>query len=109
MKAQLTELLTNYGPIGGIWFDGDWDQKEWDGKHFGKLKVNWHYELYSLIHKLQPQALVGNNHHLAVIEGEDFQMFEKIYQENTTGWGTPSDQIGSVPPKFVKPSTGLGL
>ena len=30
MKAQLTELLTNYGPIGGIWFDGHWDQKEWD-------------------------------------------------------------------------------
>ena len=99
MKAQLTELLTNYGPIGGIWFDGDWDQKEWDGKHFGKLKVNWHYdELYSLIHKLQPQALVGNNHHLAVIEGEDFQMFEKdLPGKNTTGWGTPSDQIGSVP------------
>ena len=22
MDAQLTELLTNYGPIGGIWFDG---------------------------------------------------------------------------------------
>ena len=26
MDAQLTELLTNYGPIGGIWFDGMWDQ-----------------------------------------------------------------------------------
>ena len=24
MDAQLTELLTNYGPIGGIWFDGMW-------------------------------------------------------------------------------------
>ncbi|MDE5639706.1 MAG: alpha-L-fucosidase, partial [Odoribacter sp.] len=22
MDAQLTELLTNYGPVGGIWFDG---------------------------------------------------------------------------------------
>ena len=26
MKAQLTELLTQYGPIAGVWFDGYWDQ-----------------------------------------------------------------------------------
>ena len=26
MNAQLTELLTGYGPIGAIWFDGLWDQ-----------------------------------------------------------------------------------
>lgn len=99
MKAQLTELLTNYGKIGGIWFDGHWDQKEWDGKKFGKLKVDWHYdEIYKLIHELQPQALIGNNHHLGVIQGEDFQMFEKdLPGKNTTGWGTAADQIGSVP------------
>ena len=99
MKAQLTELLTNYGEIGGIWFDGHWDQKEWDGKKFGKLKVDWHYEeLYSLIHELQPQALIGNNHHIGVIDGEDFQMFEKdLPGGNTTGWGTPENQIGDLP------------
>ena len=99
MKGQLRELLTNYGEIGGIWFDGHWDQKEWDGKTFGKLKVDWHYdELYGMIHELQPQALIGNNHHIGVIEGEDFQMFEKdLPGKNTTGWGTPADQIGAVP------------
>lgn len=99
MKNQLTELLTNYGEIGGIWFDGHWDQKEWDGEKFGKLKVDWHYdELYSLIHNLQPQALIGNNHHIGIIEGEDFQMFEKdLPGGNTTGWGTPEDQIGNLP------------
>ena len=42
MKVQIKELLTNYGEIGGIWFDGHWDQKEWDGKRFGALKVDWH-------------------------------------------------------------------
>ncbi len=99
MKVQLTELLTNYGEIGGIWFDGHWDQKEWDGKKFGNLKVDWHYEeLYSLIHKLQPQVLIGNNHHIGVIDGEDFQMFEKdLPGANTTGWGTPENQIGNLP------------
>ena len=99
MKAQLKELLTNYGEIGGIWFDGHWDQKEWDGKKFGSLKVDWHYdEIYGMIHQMQPQALIGNNHHIGVIEGEDFQMFEKdLPGNNTTGWGTPADQIGTVP------------
>jgi alpha-L-fucosidase len=38
MKAQLKELLTNYGDIGGIWFDGHWDQKEWDGKNLWCFK-----------------------------------------------------------------------
>ena len=28
MKAQLTELLTQYGNVGAIWFDGIWDQDE---------------------------------------------------------------------------------
>ncbi len=100
MKFQLRELLTNYGPIGGIWFDGHWDQKVWDGKSFsGKPLVDWHYdEIYGMIHELQPQALIGNNHHLGVIDGEDFQMFEKdLPGKNSTGWGTPEDQIGRLP------------
>lgn len=89
MKAQLTELLTNYGEISGIWFDGHWDQL--DNDHDKKLqsKVNWHYdEIYALIHKLQPQCMIGNNHHLSPIAGEDFQMFEKdLPGNNTTGFG----------------------
>ena len=108
MKIQLTELLTNYGDIGGIWLDGHWDQKEWDGEKFGKLKVDWHYdELYSLIHELQPHALIGNNHHIVVIDGEDFQMFEKdLPGGNTTGWGTPEDQIGDLPLEVCEPING---
>jgi alpha-L-fucosidase len=68
MNAQLTELLTNYGDIGGIWFDGFWDQPDAD----------WQLaRTYALIHRLQPAALIGNNHHHAPFPGEDFQMFEK--------------------------------
>jgi len=99
MKGQLTELLTNYGPIGGIWFDGHWDQMGWDGAHFSAPQVDWKYnEIYSLIHRLQPATLIGNNHHLGVIPGEDFQMFEKdLPGQNTTGWATAENQISNLP------------
>ncbi|MBX7171134.1 MAG: alpha-L-fucosidase [Pyrinomonadaceae bacterium] len=92
MKAQLTELLTNYGEIGGIWFDGHWDQLDNDNDKTLKPKVNWHYEeIYQLIHKLQPKALISNNHHLQPIPGEDFQAFEKdLPGHNTTGFGGAS-------------------
>ncbi len=92
MKAQLTELLTNYGKIDGIWFDGHWDQLDNDKDKTLQSKVNWHYdEIYKLIHSLQPQCLISNNHHLAPIPGEDFQAFEKdLPGGNTTGFGGQS-------------------
>jgi alpha-L-fucosidase len=92
MKAQLTELLTNYGEIAGIWFDGHWDQLENDQNKKAVSKVNWHYEeIYELIHRLQPKCLISNNHHLTPIPGEDFQAFEKdLPGHNTTGFGGAS-------------------
>jgi alpha-L-fucosidase len=88
MDGQLTELLTNYGEIGGIWFDGHWDKKDAD----------WRLDkTYKLIHSLQPAALVGNNHHLAPFAGEDFQMFEKdLPGQKTTGFN-PDQKIGELP------------
>lgn len=78
MKNQLTELLTNYGEIMSIWLDGHWDQTNPEGSTDRSSRINWQYEeLYSLIHRLQPQCMIGNNHHLDPIPGEDFQMFEK--------------------------------
>jgi alpha-L-fucosidase len=88
MDAQLTELLTGYGDIAGIWFDGMWDKKDAD----------WRLEkTYKLIHQLQPAALVGSNHHRPPYEGEDFQMFEKdLPGHNTTGF-SPEQKIGTLP------------
>lgn len=87
MKNQLTELLTNYGEIGGIWFDGHWDQTEPEGSSNRDSRIDWKYdEIYSLIHKLQPQCMIGNNHHLSPFPGEDFQMFERdLPGENKSG------------------------
>ena len=92
MKGQLTELLTNYGEIGGIWFDGHWDQLDNDTDKTLVSKVNWHYdEIYKLIHSLQPNCLISNNHHLTPIQGEDFQAFEKdLPGGNSTGFGGQS-------------------
>ena len=99
MKAQLTELLTNYGEIGGIWFDGEWDQIKWDGKRFGTKIMDFKLEeVYNLIHDLQPQALIGSNHHLAPNPGEDFQMFEKdLPGRSTKSFATKSEDIGNLP------------
>ncbi len=95
MENQLTELLTNYGEIGGIWFDGYWDQTAPEGAADRTPKVDWHLdEIYALIHKLQPQCLIGNNHHLSPLPGEDFQMFEQdLPGENKSGlsYQKPSD------------------
>ena len=80
MNRQLTELLTKYGPIGAIWFDGMWDHKE---KEF-----DWRLgEQYALIKRLQPNCLIGNNHHGQPIGQEDFQLFEQdLPGENTAGF-----------------------
>jgi len=87
MKNQLTELLTDYGEISGVWFDGHWDQTAPEGEKDRSARVDWHYnEIYGLIHRLQPQCLVGNNHHLTPLPGEDFQMFERdLPGENKSG------------------------
>ncbi|HEV3511765.1 MAG TPA: alpha-L-fucosidase [Candidatus Sulfotelmatobacter sp.] len=80
MDGQLTELLKNYGPIGGIWFDGMWD----------KPNADWHLEkTYALIHKLQPAALIIPNHHQTPRPGEDVQTFERdLPGQNTAGFNT---------------------
>lgn len=81
MNMQLTELLTHYGPVGAIWFDGWWDHDS-DAKPF-----DWQLpEQYAMIHKLQPQCLIGNNHHQTPNAGEDIQIFERdLPGENKAG------------------------
>ena len=46
-KAQVTELLTNYGPISELWFD------------MGSNRPEQSQELYELVHKLQPNCMVS--------------------------------------------------
>lgn len=95
MKNQLTEILTNYGPIYGIWFDGHWDQvQKLPNGRSGNQKRKWHYdEIYKLIHDLQPGCMIVNNHHLAVFPGEDYQTFERDLPGENTGGGYSADAV----------------
>lgn len=100
MKAQLTELLTQYGNVGAIWFDGIWDQDENPG-------FDWRLgELYGLIHALQPGCLIINNHHLAPFEGEDAQAFERdLPGENTAGYS--GQEISRLPLETCQTMNGM--
>jgi alpha-L-fucosidase len=52
LHASVEILCSHYGPIGGLWFDGNW----------GHPKANWREDrLYSIIRKHQPEAMIINN------------------------------------------------
>jgi len=88
MDAQVEELCSNYGQIAGLWFDGWWDRKDADWR-LGKT--------YKLIHDLQPQALIGTNHHVTPFPGEDVQMWERdLPGHNTAGFSVDAE-VGHLP------------
>lgn len=82
MKNQVKELMTQYAPVRALWFDGYWDHKR------DSIPFDWRMpEFYEFIHSIDPDCLVGNNHHIAPLPGEDFQMFEKdLPGQNTAGF-----------------------
>ncbi|MEY3368614.1 MAG: hypothetical protein RI973_1769 [Bacteroidota bacterium] len=103
--AQIRELAENYD-ISGFWFDGWWDQYADESSQqkaarfrLPKNQIDWQLErTYSMIHKVKPALLIGNNHHKAPFAGEDFQMFEKdLPGHNTTGFGSSADEVGNLP------------
>jgi len=51
LKGELKELLTGYGPIGIVWFDGNWEN-------------TWNFDrgvdLYKYVRSLQPNTIVNN-------------------------------------------------
>jgi alpha-L-fucosidase len=85
MKAQLKELLTNYGPIGVLWFDGEWENTwtEADGR-----------DLYRYVRSLQPSIIVNNRVGASRSGMEGFSQDK----ESAGDFGTPEQQI---------PATGL--
>jgi alpha-L-fucosidase len=74
MKNQVTELLTNYGPIGAIWLDGIATPRSRPDKiHLFRVQ-----ELYDHIHSLQSQVLVSYKQGL--LGTEDFKAPERHFK-----------------------------
>lgn len=86
MKSQLKELITRYGPIGILWFDGEWESP-------------WTHErgldLYNYVRSLQPDIIINNR----VGKGRAGMGGMDQGAERVGDYGTPEQEI---------PPTGFG-
>lgn len=63
MKAALKELLTNYGDIGVLWFDGQWE---------GTWNEAYAKEIYDYARSIQPNVIINNRVTSAPTDTEGF-------------------------------------
>jgi alpha-L-fucosidase len=85
MKNALKELLIHYGPIGVLWFDGEWE-KTWN-EAYGR-------DLYQYVRGLQPTIIINNR---VGASRSGMEGFSKA-AGSAGDFGTPEQQI---------PATGL--
>ena len=85
LKGQLKELVQNYGPLGIMWFDGEWI-KDWT------REMGWDMFEYCL--SLQPDTIVNNR----VGNGRQGMRGLSKSDEFAGDYGTPEQEI---------PATGL--
>ncbi|MCP5110658.1 MAG: alpha-L-fucosidase [bacterium] len=85
MKGQIRELLTEFGPVASIWFDGEWENTL---KDTGRED-----EIYDFIRGIQPNCLIN----------------DRLYQRragNKADFGTPEQ---FVPATGVRDASGKPL
>ncbi len=98
MLAQISELLTNYGPVAGMLFDGWWPaSRATQDQGAVVAEDRWPLgRIYDTIHRLQPDCMITNNHHVLPLAGEDYQVWEiDLPGGNTTGFNCT--EIGDRP------------
>jgi alpha-L-fucosidase len=90
MEMQLRELLTRYGPVAIIWFDGLDHEEKYDGYRFLKM-----------IHELSPKTLVNNRIGLPA----DYETPEQFVPDTIpVKAGAPKPAPGDVPrPEDFRP------
>jgi len=87
LKGQLKELLTGYGPIGILWFDGQWE-KPWTAERG--------IDLYNYVRGLQPNIIINNRVGKPVDSASGIGFAER---GKVGDYGTPEQEI---------PATGFG-
>ena len=85
MKGQVKELVTHYGEIGVLWFDGEWEET-WN-KERGA-------DLYHYVRSLQPSIIINNR----VGKGREGMAGTYDPTASVGDFGTPEQEI---------PDTGL--
>ncbi len=87
MKGQLKELLTGFGPIGLLWFDGQWESC-WN-KERGD-------DLYRYVRSLQPNIIVNNR----VSKPANNAAGGFVHSDGMGDYGTPEQ---TIPPSGFGP------
>jgi len=85
LKGQLKELVQNYGPLGILWFDGEW-VRDWT------REMGW--DMFDYCLSLQPDIIVNNR----VGNGRQGMQGLSKSREFAGDYGTPEQEI---------PATGL--
>ncbi len=80
LKPQIKELITNYGPLGVLWFDGEWI-KDWT-EPMGK-------DMYSYVRGLQPDIIINNR----VGKGRKGMQGMSKGDQYAGDFGTPEQQV----------------
>ncbi|MCU0749894.1 MAG: alpha-L-fucosidase [Akkermansiaceae bacterium] len=80
LKAQLKELLTDYGDVGILWFDGEWEDA-WTHER-GK-------DLYAWLRDLSPRLIINNR----VDKGRDGMAGMSKDEKYVGDYGTPEQEI----------------
>lgn len=83
-RTIIRELLTQYGPIAGIWFDGIGHYRR-NPENYSRLS-----ETFSIIRALQPQCLISFKE--GAIGQEDFISPEHFLMPAPVKWDTPRRQ-----------------
>jgi len=82
MKNQVRELISKYGPLGVMWFDGEWEST-WTHAH-GR-------DLYAFVRGLQPDILVNNR----VDKGRKGMQGMFKSDEFAGDFATPEQRVGN--------------
>ena len=104
MRGQIRELMTNYGEIAVLWFDGGWERTA--PEDLQKFR-----DIIAMARQLQPEMLVNNRANIA----GDFETPGAIHPgHGRRRQGGPARAVGSLPdhdhgPRLVRADRVVGL